>query len=229
MRIVLIVVAGIIALVGGGIAFFPMSMAADMAAKQIPDFKYVGASGSVWDGKLSNVSFGQQNIGDLSVKANLFALFTGKANGVFGLAREGLSGQADLAYGIGDGSLDIKDMKVEGTTGMVPGMPPAVAQADGKFTLQVKELKFTDSLCQTATGEVWTDALTRVNVQGCRNRRRRGRQPQHFPEARHGHGRHHQQRQPGGQGGPDTAGIPDRRRRSGPAARIGWPIGRFPA
>ena len=166
MRIVLIVVAGIIALVGGGIAFFPMSMAADMAAKQIPDFKYVGASGSVWDGKLTNVSFGQQQIGDLSVKANLFALFTGKANGVMGLDREGFSGQADLAYGIGDGSLDIRDMKIEGTTGMVPGMPPAVAQADGKFTLQVKELKFANSLCETAVGEVWTDALTRVNVQG---------------------------------------------------------------
>lgn len=166
MRIVLIVVVGIVALVGGGVAFFPMSMAADMAARQIPDFKYSEASGSVWDGKLTNVSFGQQHIGDLSVKANLLALFTGKANGLLGLQREGFSGQADLAYGIGDGSLDIKDMKIEGTTGMVPGMPAAAAQADGRFSLQVKELKFSDAICETATGEVWTDALTRVNMQG---------------------------------------------------------------
>ncbi|MEZ6031266.1 MAG: type II secretion system protein N [Hyphomonadaceae bacterium] len=166
MRIVIFVVLGIIALVGGGIAFFPMSMAADMASKQIPDFKYTDASGSVWDGKLTNVSFGNQHIGDLSVKADLLALFTGRASGALGLVREGFSGQADLAYGIGDGGLDIKDMKIEGATGAVPGMPTSIAHADGKFLLQVKELKFANSACETAAGEVWTDALTKVNVKG---------------------------------------------------------------
>ena len=54
---------------------------------------------------------------------------------------------------------------------MVPGMPAAIAQADGKFTLEVKDLKFADSLCETATGEVWTDALT----QGERSRAGLGR------------------------------------------------------
>lgn len=166
LRIVMVVVLGVVALVGGGVAFFPMSMAAEMASRQMPDFRYTEASGSIWDGKLSNVSVGHQHIGDLAVKANLFSLLTGKATGVLGLARDGFTGQADVAYGLTDGALDIKDMKFEGSTGMVPGMPATVAQADGKFTLQIKELKFNDAACKAATGEVWTDALTRVNVRG---------------------------------------------------------------
>ena len=166
LRIVLVVVLGVAALVGGGIAFFPMSIAAEMASKQMLDFRYTEASGSVWDGKLTNVSLGHQHIGDLAVKADLFSLLTGKATGVLGLVREGFSGQADLAYGLSNGALDIKDMKIDGSTGLVPGMPATLAQADGKFTLQVKELKFDQATCQTATGEVWTDALTKVNVRG---------------------------------------------------------------
>ncbi len=166
LRIVIVAVLGVVALVGGAVAFFPMSMAADLASRQMPGFKYSEASGSVWDGKLTNVSFSEQQIGDLSVKANLFALLTGKATGVLGLVREGFAGQADLAYGLSDGALDIKDLKIDGSTGMVPGMPATVAQADGKFTLQIKELKFNKALCETASGEVWTDALTRVNVRG---------------------------------------------------------------
>ena len=167
LRIVLVVVLGVAALVGGGIAFFPMSIAAEMASKQMPDFRYTEASGSVWDGKLTNVSLGHQHIGDLAVKADLFSLLTGKATGcAWGLCVKGSLGQADLAYGLSNGALDIKDMKIDGSTGLVPGMPATLAQADGKFTLQVKELKFDQATCQTATGEVWTDALTKVNVRG---------------------------------------------------------------
>lgn len=166
LRIVIFVVLGVVALVCGAVAFFPMSMAADMASKQMPGFKYSEASGSVWDGKLTNVNFSGQQIGDLSVKANLFDLLTGKATGKLGLIREGFAGQADLAYALTSGALDIKDLRIDGTTGLVPGMPPAAAQADGKFTLEIKELKFDNAICESATGEVWTDALTRVDVQG---------------------------------------------------------------
>lgn len=166
LRIVIFVVLGVVLLVGGVVAFFPMSMAAEMASKQMPGFKYSEASGSVWDGKLTDVHFSGQKIGDLSVKANLFDLLTGKATGALGLIREGFAGQADLAYGLGSGALDIKNLKIDGTTGLVPGMPPAAAQADGKFTLQIADLKFDNAVCESATGEVWTDALTRVDVQG---------------------------------------------------------------
>lgn len=166
MRIVIFVVLAVVVVVVGGVTFLPMSMAADMAAKQLPDFKFGEASGSVWDGKLTKVSYGAQSIGDLSVKTDIIALFGGKAAGTLGLAREGFTGSAAVAYGVGDGRLDMKNLKLAGDTSRVPGMPPSIARTDGKFTLEIKDVKFANSLCQTASGEVWTDALTKVNYKG---------------------------------------------------------------
>lgn len=166
MRVVIIAVVGLVAVLAGGAAVLPMSVAADMATSRFPEFKFQKASGSVWDGQLRQVAFGSQFIGDLAVKTDVLALFGGKAAGVLGLTREGFAGTANLAYALTDGGLEVKDLKLEGNTALVPGMPAALARSDGRFTLAVNGVKFVDSLCETASGEVWTDALTKVNIQG---------------------------------------------------------------
>lgn len=166
MRIVIFIVVALIAVVAGGVALFPMATAADLAKQRLPDLKFANASGSVWDGKLGGLSYGAQSIGDLAVKTDLFALFSGKAAGKVGMAREGLAGEADISYGLGNGGLDLKNLKLAGDTAMVPGMPPTIAAAGGKFTLNVANVKFANNLCEDASGEVWTDALARINYKG---------------------------------------------------------------
>ncbi len=166
MRVFIIAVVALLAALAGGAALLPMSMAADVAASRFQDFKFQTASGSVWDGKLTQVAFGSQFIGDLAVKTDLLPLLGGKAAGVLGLSREGFEGTANLSYGLTDGGLEVKDLKLAGNTALVPGMPAALARSDGRFTLAVKDVKFVDSLCETASGEVWTDALTKVKIKG---------------------------------------------------------------
>jgi Type II secretion system (T2SS), protein N len=166
MRVFIIAVVGLVAALAGGAVLVPMSVAADMAASRFPDFKFKTASGSMWDGKLTQVAFGSQYIGDLAVKTDLMPLLGGKAAGALGLTREGFTGSANLGYGLMDGGLEVKDLKLEGNTALVPGMPAALARSDGRFTLAISNVTFVDSLCETASGEVWTDALTKVNIQG---------------------------------------------------------------
>ncbi len=166
MRIVIFIIVALVAVVAGGVALFPMATAADMAKQRLPDLKFANASGSVWDGKLGGLSYGAQTIGDLAVKTDLLALFGGKAAGKVGMAREGLAGEADISYGLGNGGLDLKNLKLAGDTSMVPGIPPTIAAAGGKFTLNVANVKFANSLCEDASGEVWTDALAKVNYKG---------------------------------------------------------------
>jgi len=166
MRIFLIALVALVAAAGAGLMFLPMSMAADVASQRVPDFKFKEASGSVWDGELKQVAFGKQFIGDLKVKSDVLSLLTGKASGTLGLTRDGFTGQANLIYGLSNGSLELKDMKLDGNTAMVPGMPAAIAKVDGKFSLQVKDLQFVAGACEAANGEVWTDALTKVKVKG---------------------------------------------------------------
>ena len=119
-------------------------------------------------------SYGKQFIGDLAVKTELLSLLTGNAAGTLGLSREGFSGQANISYGLGNGRLDLKEANVAGNTAMVPGMPAAIAKGDGKFTLKLADVKFTEGACAEAKGEVWTDALTKVNIHGWKGPELRG-------------------------------------------------------
>ncbi len=166
MRVFLIAVVVLVGAVVGGAALLPMSMAADLATNRFPDFKFSKASGSVWDGKLTQVSYGEQFIGDLTAKTDLMGVLGGKAGGVLSLSREGFTGQTDLSFGLFGGGMEMKDLTLEGNTALVPGMPAALADKDGRFSLQVKDVKFVDNLCESATGEVWTDTLAKVNVRG---------------------------------------------------------------
>jgi hypothetical protein len=166
MKIVIFLVLAI--LFGGGafIAFLPMSMAADFASKQLPDLHYKEASGSVWDGKLTEVVMGEQKIGDLSVKADFGSVFSGKAAGKVGLIREGFTGETNLAYPLGGGALELTGLKLSGKAGSVPGMPQVVATSGGDFALELRDLKFAGNVCESASGEVWTDALAKINHKG---------------------------------------------------------------
>ena len=166
MRVFIFAVVGLLAALAGGAALVPMSVAADTVASRFPDFKFKAASGSMWDGKLTQVAFGSQFIGDLVVKTDLMSLLSGKAAGALGLTREGFAGTANLAYGLTNGRLEVKDLKLDGNTALVPGMPAALARSDGRFTLAISNVTFVESLCETASGEVWTDALTKVSIQG---------------------------------------------------------------
>src|SRR5262249_4770669 len=93
-------------------------------------------------------------------------LFTGKAAGHLGLTRDGFAGEGGVAYGLGGNSLALSNLKLTGKIGSVPGMPPAVARGDGKFSREVKDVKMVENDCESASGEVWTDALAKVNIQG---------------------------------------------------------------
>lgn len=155
-------------LLGGGAAFamFPLSVAAEFAAREIPEFRYVSATGSVWNGKLSGVAIGDQPVGDLTVKTEMLALFQRKAAGKLGLIREGFAGESDFDWPLFGPALELDNLKLTGKAGLVPGMPDVVALGGGDFVLEVEHLRFARNVCESAQGEVWTDALAKVDLSG---------------------------------------------------------------
>jgi hypothetical protein len=166
MKIVIFIVLAVVVVIVGAVALFPMSMAAEFAAKAAPDFKYDKADGSVWSGKLTGVAYGSQRIGDVAVSGDFGALFGGKAAGTIALSRNGLTGAADMAWPLGGKELALSKFKLEGAVSTVRGMPEAVASRGGKFRLELSDLKFAGDKCQSAKGEVWTDALAKVTHKG---------------------------------------------------------------
>jgi len=150
MKVVIFIVLALLVGGGGAFAMFPMSIAADFAGKQVPDFRYASASGSVWDGKLTGVSMGKQPIGDLSVKADIAALVGGKATGKLALSRAGFTGESGVTWPLGGGSLQLDNLKLTGKAGLVPGMPHVVALGAGDFALEIKQLTFAGEVCESA-------------------------------------------------------------------------------
>lgn len=166
MKFVIFIVLALLVGGGGGFAMFPMSLAADFAARQVPEFRYATATGSVWDGKLTGVGMGDQPIGDFSVRADMMALLGGKAAGKLELMREGITGEGDFSWALFSPSLELNDLKLTGKAGLAPGMPEVVALGGGDFALEIQHLTFAGDACESARGEVWTDALARVDVKG---------------------------------------------------------------
>jgi hypothetical protein len=166
MKVVIFILLALLLGGGGFVAFLPMSMAADLASKQLPDFRYMEASGSVWDGKLTEVTIGDQKIGDLSVKADMGSVLSGKGAGKLALSREGLTGESGISWPFLGGQLEFNELKLKGKAGLAPGMPEVVALGGGDFELEIAQLTFVGDVCESARGNVWTDALARVDVKG---------------------------------------------------------------
>ncbi len=166
MKVVIFVVLALVLGGGATIAMFPMSVAADFAAKQVPQFRYARASGSVWDGRLAGVFVGEQPIGDMAVKMDMGSLFSGRASGKLALSRDGFSGESGITLPFSGGALEFHNLKLKGKAAFVPGMPQVVAPGGGDFTLEVRHLRFAGDMCESASGEVWTDALARLDVKG---------------------------------------------------------------
>jgi hypothetical protein len=153
-------------LVGGvvGVAMLPMSMAADFASKHVAALKYTGASGTVWNGKLQGVVLNGQSLGDVAIRLDAGKIFTGQAAGRVGLVRKDLMGEAIISRAIFGGRTKLSDVKLAGQVSAVPVLPARIRAANGRFTLAMSDIVFDKDVCKSASGEVWTDALSKADL-----------------------------------------------------------------
>lgn len=163
MRWILFVVLLLLVGTVAGLALLPMSVAADYAAKHVPGFKFAAAAGSVWDGKLSGVSYNGESLGDVGLKFEVGQIFTGHAGGRLSLARKDFTGESTISFALLGDEVKFTDVKLLGQASAVPVLPPAIRAAGGKFTLTVKQIVLDKNVCRSATGELWTDALAMTN------------------------------------------------------------------
>lgn len=166
MKWVLFVVLFVVVIGGAVAAFFPMSVAADFLAKQERQFAYANATGSVWNGKLTQVRFGDQAIGDVAIKTDPLKLLAGKAAGRFGLKRPEYSGEGTLAYDMKGGEVRLTDVTLSGQLRAVRGLPERIRTSGGAFKVAIDDIVLDREACQFARGEVWTDALAKVDMEG---------------------------------------------------------------
>lgn len=162
MRIFLFILFGVLAVVGIGVAIFPMSVAAGMVASSIPAFSYVEASGSVWNGKLSRVKYQDQALGDVSLQIDFLKAVQGKAAGKLGIQTPTLSGQGAFSVALSDKTVELTDLKLSGNTAAIPGIPVRLRAVDGHFRLEIPKATIKGQQCVAGEGTVWSDVLARA-------------------------------------------------------------------
>jgi hypothetical protein len=161
MRIVLFVVLVVIVGVVATVVFAPMAWLAGFAAQRAPGLSYVGASGSIWNGRLQQVVLNGQEIGDIAVRLQPAKLFSGQAAAHLSLIRSDLAGETEISYGLGSQRVEVRDLNLSGNTSALAILPFQVRALDGQFTMDVSEAMLVNGACEAAAGSVASDVLTR--------------------------------------------------------------------
>jgi len=166
VRIVVFVALFAVVALGVCVAFFPLSWTTSFLAKNVKGFSYNEASGSIWSGRLTNVQYRTQRLGDVSFHLDAMKLFGGKLGAKVAFETADLAMDGGFAYGIFDHAGELTAIKVKGRTARIPGLPATLQVIPSDFRVELESVKLTkDGGCVGATGKIWTDMLAKGSTQ----------------------------------------------------------------
>ena len=126
-----------------------------------PQIQYASAYGSVWNGGVSDIRYGIQDVGDAEISSDWLSLLTARLSSQVRLVGSGLNGRATVIVPLG-GGVRIERLRVLGSTEDLVNITAEVRNLAGEFTLDLREAVIKNNDCQSAQGTVWTDILTRM-------------------------------------------------------------------
>ena len=150
----------VVALIAAAV-FLPTAFVMARVSNAEPAIQYSRASGSVWNGQVRSLRYGVQPLGNLSFEAKPMSLLTGQLAGSLRLSGRALNGRGTVKTSLG-GSLEIEQLNLNGTTGQLISLIPEIRDLNGEFNLVLRNARFRKGECDEASGQVWTDILTRI-------------------------------------------------------------------
>ena len=146
------------------VATAPLSFVMERAGQSVPALRYLGTSGTIWQGRVDDLEYGIQPVGDLALETHPFALLMGRWSADVQLTDAEIVAAGSVSASLG-GDVSLKDLRMSGRTRDLMSIRQEVRELDGRFTLDLDELKLRNETCVSAEGDVWTDILTRLETQ----------------------------------------------------------------
>lgn len=159
LRIVFVVVVAVVTVV----ATAPLSYVVDGAKSQMPGVHWAQAQGSIWSGRLSNVSYGAQAVGDIELKLKPSGLLSGRM--IYDLEVMGPVAAGTATAYVRQGGLGVSELDVSARLEQLIGLNTTVRQAGGIARVTDVTVDLDRSGCQRASGRVWTDTLVNLGAQ----------------------------------------------------------------
>jgi hypothetical protein len=166
IRILVFVGLLVVVAAGVGVAFVPLGWTTSFLTQNVRGFSYNEASGSIWSGKLTNVQYRTQRLGDVSFHLDATELFGGRLGATVAFETADLAMTGRFAYGIFDHAGELTAISLRGRTARIPGLPPTLQVIPGDFRVELDSVMLTkEGGCASANGKIWTNMLARGALQ----------------------------------------------------------------
>jgi hypothetical protein len=146
------------------LATVPLSFALQLIGAPLSDVRWQKASGTIWKGTLSDISFrGQHRIGDVQLTARPFALFGGGVG--YRLVWKDVMGEGSGDIVFGRQSLRISNLNLKVNFSGLADLLPDIRRTNGVVAITNANASFKDNICIRANGNIATDALSKLALQ----------------------------------------------------------------
>ncbi len=163
MRKLLMLILFIIVLFIGLVAFTPLGFVLNQSGAGNLGVGWAKADGTLLKGRISGFYVGTQPVGDVSLKLDLFSLLTLAPS--YDVQWGGAGGQGTAMLTLSRSALTAKNVRMRQEIGALEGLEPAVRAMGGTLDVDNGAFRLVQSGCESASGELSTNALSTLAAQ----------------------------------------------------------------
>lgn len=160
LRILFLVIVAAIS----AIATAPLGFVVQRLGTQNGSVQWSQVQGTIWSGRVSNVTYGRQLVGDLELKLKPSGLLSGTLQYDLTLSGPVAAGTATV-YASGQ-NIGVRNANLVGRVDQLIGLNASVRQAGGSVRLRNVSLNLDRQFnCLTASGALWTEVLVNLGAE----------------------------------------------------------------
>ena len=163
MRKLLLLVVFILMLIAGLFAFTPLGFVMNQSGAANMGVGWAKVDGTLMKGRISGFYAGTQPIGDVSLKLRPLSLLALSPS--YDVQWGGAAGQGTAELTLSRSALKADQVRMRLEIGALEGLEPAVRAMGGTLDVDAGAFELSRSGCETASGELSTNALTTLAAQ----------------------------------------------------------------
>ena len=145
------------------VATAPLGFVMDRLGASSAGLRWGQVQGTIWSGRVSNVTFGGQLVGDLDLRLKPSGLLSGMLAYDLTLSGPVAAGTATV-YASGQ-DLGVRDANMTGRVDQLVGLNASVRKAGGSVRLRNVDLVLDRQFnCASASGNLWTEVLVNLGA-----------------------------------------------------------------
>ena len=146
--------------VGAAIVTMPLSFVLERSSLEQLGLNWARASGTVLNGSVRGLSYGNQGIGDIDLRLRPAALVSGRVT--YESRWSGAPGSGSAVLSAGRREIAVTDMSAVVQIENLVGLADDVRRTGGVASISDAEIRFADDACASARGRVATDVVSRA-------------------------------------------------------------------